>query len=441
LNHTLSVDQVDYFKAGSALNLIAGFSVWLNVVAWIVSQLPKGAFKSQHYTNRNHSDYNHKAQVIWQSNINWLIFFILFLKNQNIKMLSLILASAILPIGITLGLGAPAPSWYYNQPARVLPKPAAQRMTVNGNNGYTSCDNLCQGFEGQAWNNLVGVPVVPNSWNGAKCVGASNGFTCSSVPQFDIDLQCTCEQTGAGWYQGGMRTVKNGQWSEQRSRSWGPNDCAPIGGTLRKRAANQPAQAYTYDAATGLYCNSAKTTCISQAMYGQPQQIVCGYDVMKYTQNWNGFYIVLFPFGSTNGAAVPVYNSALQRIIPFLRLGRWALFEMVIDSWVWGIRCWLYYIVEIVNKIIFVLKCLFLKNISKCLFLVVWSWQKTKCLQKYRQTLPMAIFSYTLYFVIFMSYCIAHWSFLTDIQIFDPSVKYSLTGSKATAQTALMVSR
>ena len=68
------------------------------------------------------------------------------------------------------------------------------RQIAYGDNGSVSCDRYCGGIGGRPWNG-----ELPQSWNGAKCVGYApdiggcyNTFSRSGAG-------CVCEPTGTGW--------------------------------------------------------------------------------------------------------------------------------------------------------------------------------------------------------------------------------------------------
>jgi len=68
------------------------------------------------------------------------------------------------------------------------------RQTAYGDNGSVSCDRYCGGIGGRPWNG-----ELPQSWNGAKCVGYAPDiggcYTTFSRP----GAGCVCEPTGTGW--------------------------------------------------------------------------------------------------------------------------------------------------------------------------------------------------------------------------------------------------
>jgi hypothetical protein len=73
--------------------------------------------------------------------------------------------------------------------------PIPPRQGVYGDNGSVSCDRYCRGIGNNSWNG-----ELPQSWNGAKCVGfdrtsINNCYSTFSKP----GAMCVCEPTGTGW--------------------------------------------------------------------------------------------------------------------------------------------------------------------------------------------------------------------------------------------------
>lgn len=84
-----------------------------------------------------------------------------------------------------------SPGHWCNKTIQEIPP----ELKVYGNDGSTSCEHYCEGLSGGPWND-----ELPQSWNGAKCVGHSPDVPdCSSGFTKGPSSYCLCQKTGSGW--------------------------------------------------------------------------------------------------------------------------------------------------------------------------------------------------------------------------------------------------
>jgi len=71
----------------------------------------------------------------------------------------------------------------------------AKTKVTGGNNGTVTCETYCQGpGGGSSWNN-----ELPQSWNGATCVGSANNPAIGCHAGSQDAINCICKATGTGW--------------------------------------------------------------------------------------------------------------------------------------------------------------------------------------------------------------------------------------------------
>ena len=89
-------------------------------------------------------------------------------------------------------------TWFPPQPAVYGDLPLGdgprKRQIAYGDNGSVSCDRYCGGIYGRPWNG-----ELPQSWNGAKCVGYAPDIGGCYNTFSRPGAGCVCEPTGTGW--------------------------------------------------------------------------------------------------------------------------------------------------------------------------------------------------------------------------------------------------
>jgi len=94
-------------------------------------------------------------------------------------------------VNLTYTWFPPETAVYGDLPLGRGPRP---RQTAYGDNGSVSCDRYCGGIGGRPWNG-----ELPQSWNGAKCVGYAPDIGGCYNTFSRPGAGCVCEPTGTGW--------------------------------------------------------------------------------------------------------------------------------------------------------------------------------------------------------------------------------------------------
>jgi hypothetical protein len=71
--------------------------------------------------------------------------------------------------------------------------------TVHGNNGTVTCEQYCHGPSSLGWGTGPWNGELPQSWNGAKCVGYAPDIGGCYTTFSRSGAGCVCEPTGTGW--------------------------------------------------------------------------------------------------------------------------------------------------------------------------------------------------------------------------------------------------